>query len=137
MFSSRSKNAITVLVYLSEQDLEQYISLKEISGVNGISIKYLEQIMPKLIKANYVEAKMGKFGGYRLKTKPEKISVWDILNLYEEDVFPVSELKNNEEQKLGKSLKMWEEFFIKEKEYFTSFTIKDLSNEDYILDFVI
>ena len=137
MFSSRCKNAITVLIYLSERNSENYISLKEINDFSEVSIKYLEQIMPKLIKAKYVEAKLGKTGGYRLKTEPDKIIIWDLLNLYEEDVYPVSELENNEKYKLGKTLKMREEFYNIEKAYFYSLTIKDLIEQDYILDYVI
>ncbi|MBP5694675.1 MAG: Rrf2 family transcriptional regulator [Bacilli bacterium] len=137
MFSSRCKNAITVLIYLSERNSENYISLKEINDFSEVSIKYLEQIMPKLIKAKYVEAKLGKSGGYRLKTEPDKIIIWDLLNLYEEDVYPVSELENNEKYKLGKTLKMREEFYNIEKAYFYSLTIKDLIEQDYILDYVI
>lgn len=137
MFSSRSKNAIIVLIYLSERDSKEYISLKEISEYSSISVKYLEQIMPKLIKANYVEAKLGKLGGYRIKSHPEDILIWDILNLFEEEVYPVKELNNGDKNKLGKSLNMWEEFYEKEKEFFSNKTIKDLLNYDYNFDYII
>ena len=138
MISSRSKNALKVLIYLSEKNKEEYISLKEISDFNNISLKYLEQIMPKLTKAKFVDAKLGKSGGYRLLKNASDIKVWDIFFLYDEDVYVVNELKENDSKvNLGKTMKMWEEFFKKEKEYFSNISIKDLSEEEYVLDFVI
>jgi len=138
MISSRSKNALKVLIYLFEKKNEEFISLKEISDFNDISLKYLEQIMPKLTKAKLVDAKLGKSGGYRLLKDGLDIKVWDIFLLYDEDIYLVSELKNeNEKQNLGKTMKMWEEFFQKEKEYFSNISISDLSEEEYVLDFVI
>lgn len=138
MISSKAKNAIKVLVYLTEKRSSDFISLKDISDNNDISLKYLEQIMPKLTKAKYVGAKLGKSGGYRLNKDPQDIKIWDLLLLYEEDIYIVSELKNeNENSSYNKTLKMWKDFYLKEKEYFSNISISDLSQNEYVLDFVI
>ncbi len=137
MFSSRSKNAIKVLLYLYENQNKGLVPLKNIALDEDLSLKYLEHLMPVLIDNDYVSVKRGKDGGYQLKKDGEQINIWDILNLFEVDLYPVSELSHHQEDKLGKTLEMWQNFYQLEKDYFVKITLKEISEKEYVLDFVI
>ena len=137
MFSTRSKNALKILIYLTEENKGDFIPLKDIADKENISLKYIEQIMPTLVTNGFVLAKHGKQGGYKLNKDPSYINVWQILSIYENDLAPVSELSDNNVANLGKTLEMFKDFYRLEKNYFSSITIYDLSKKEYVLDFVI
>lgn len=55
--------------------------MKEVAERQGISLKYLERIIPVLSKNGFVEGVHGKGGGYRLLKLPEDYRIGDILRL--------------------------------------------------------
>lgn len=81
--STKSRYGTRLMLDLAEQNSERYVQLKEISERQGISLKYLEQIMIPLKKARLVESSRGASGGYRLARPADKISVDEIVNTLE------------------------------------------------------
>jgi Rrf2 family protein len=65
------------------------ISLKSISGRQGISEHYLEQLFSGLRKNGLVKSVRGAQGGYVLGREPEKIYVGDIIRVLEGPIAPV------------------------------------------------
>ena len=65
-------------------------SLKDIARRQGISDKYLEQIISVLNKAKYVKSIRGAQGGYILTKKPEEYTIGMILRLTEGSLAPVA-----------------------------------------------
>ena len=61
------------------------IKIKDISRRQGISVKYLEQIITILNKGGYVKIERGPQGGYRLAAKPGEITAGMIFRLMEGD----------------------------------------------------
>ena len=53
-----------VLIDLAEHNSENYTPMKEIAARQGLSQKYLEQIMPVLIKNKIVDGMSGKGAGF-------------------------------------------------------------------------
>jgi Rrf2 family transcriptional regulator, iron-sulfur cluster assembly transcription factor len=53
--------------------------IKDISARQGISARYLEQILNKFKKAGIILSVRGPFGGYLLAKKPEDITIGDII----------------------------------------------------------
>ena len=90
MISTKGRYALRVMIDLAESGLEEYVPLKEIADREGISRKYLENIMTVLSKAGLVDAIHGKGGGYRLNRRPEEYTLAEILNLTEGTLAPVS-----------------------------------------------
>jgi Rrf2 family protein len=79
---------------LALHDTGEYISLKDISGRQEITVKYLEQIMTVLTKAGYVRSQRGNNGGYRLARDPSEYKVGDILRVMEGSLEPVACLED-------------------------------------------
>ena len=135
MFSSKSQNASKILIYLAENPTKR-VPLKEIAEEKGLSLKYLEQIIPALLDNRYLDAKQGKAGGYVLRKDPKDINVWEILLLYEKDIYPIEEINANPNE-LGKTREMFINFYELEKDYFLKISIADLTKAEYVLDYVI
>ena len=71
--STKGRYALRLMVDLGINGGEdKYISLKDISARQNISIKYLEQIVTPLHRAGLVRSIRGAQGGYRLSRSPEK-----------------------------------------------------------------
>lgn len=62
---------------------QEAIILKNVSEQEGISIRYLEQIIIPLKIAKLVKSIRGAGGGYTLARKPSEIKVCDILHALE------------------------------------------------------
>jgi len=55
------------------------ISISTISNEQGISGKYLEQVISPLRRAGLVTSQKGVKGGYTLARKPEEITLWHVI----------------------------------------------------------
>ena len=90
MISTRGRYALRVMIDLAEQGGSGYIPMKDIAERQGLSLKYLERILPVLTKNGIVEGVQGKGGGYRLCRSPEEYTAGEILRLTEGSLAPVS-----------------------------------------------
>ena len=63
--STKGRYAIRMMIDLAQHDNGDYISLKDVSGREGITVKYLEQIVIPLSRAGYLRSQRGNNGGYR------------------------------------------------------------------------
>ena len=67
---------------------DQCTKISQVAARQGISDKYLEQIVSLLHKAGYVRSIRGAQGGYMLTRKPEEYTVGMILRATEGDLAP-------------------------------------------------
>lgn len=88
--STKGRYALRIMIDLAEHNTGEYIPLKDISARQGITIKYMEQIIPQLNKAGYLKSLRGNGGGYRLAKSPENYIVGDILRVMEGPLSPVA-----------------------------------------------
>ena len=79
--STRSRYGTRLMIDLAEHGLEKFVQLKDVARRQGISLKYLEQIVIPLKKANYLLSARGAGGGYKLSKPPEEITVGEIVAL--------------------------------------------------------
>ncbi len=87
--STRGRYALNIMIDLAMHDNGSFISLKDIANRQGISNKYLEQIIAMLNKEGYLKTARGNNGGYKLAKKPEEYSIGDILRATEGDLAPI------------------------------------------------
>ena len=83
MISTRGRYALRVMIDLAENAGDGFIPMKEAAARQGISLKYLEQIISALSKASIVKSVRGAQGGYMLAKDAKEISVGDILRTLE------------------------------------------------------
>lgn len=88
--STKGRYALRLMLDLATNDNGTPIRIKEVAQRQGISDKYLEQIISILNKAGYVKSVRGPQGGYTLKKKPEDYTVGMILRLTEGSLAPVA-----------------------------------------------
>ena len=67
MISTRGRYSLRVLTDLAAHREEGYLPMKDVANRQGISLGYLEKILPVLVKNGIVEGIQGKGGGYRLR----------------------------------------------------------------------
>lgn len=130
MVSTRGRYALRVMIDLAEHREDGYISMKSVAQRQDISLKYLEKILPLLVKEKMIEGVHGKGGGYRLTDAPENYRVGDILRLTEGDLAPVACLECNAEPCSRtaecKTRPMWNELNNLINRYLDGVTLSDL-----------
>lgn len=84
LVSSKGRYALRLMVYIAAfGEREGKISLREVAGREGISMKYLEQLVRPLMQAGLLKSVRGKGGGYVLGREPEEMTAGDILRAAE------------------------------------------------------
>lgn len=128
--STRGRYALRVLIDLAEHRDNGYIPMKEVASRQGVSLKYLEQIMPTLTKNGFVEGVQGKGGGYRLAKAPSECRIGDILRLTEGDLAPVACLECGAKtcERIGecRTYPMWKELHRLITDYFDGITLASI-----------
>ena len=119
------------MVDLALHENGDFIRLKEIAERQGITLKYMEQIMPLLTKAGYVRSYRGNNGGYRLARKPEEYTIGEILRVAEGSLAPIPCLEDQpnrcDRSKECITLPFWEGMWKVISEYADGVTLADLT----------
>lgn len=132
--STKGRYALRLMIDLANEGGESLVSLKDVANRQGISLKYLEQIVGLLSKANFVRSGRGPQGGYRLARLPEEYTVGDILRLTEGNLAPVSCLEDDENrcercEHCG-TLDFWSGLYATINQYIDRFTLADLAEAE-------
>ena len=129
MISTKGRYALSIMLDLAQHNDGSFVSLKDISDRQDISMKYLEAIIAKLSKGGLVDSARGKTGGYRLNRPDDKYTVGEILILTEKTLAPVSCVEcENRCPKEGSNLArpMWNELNEIIMDFLNSKTLADL-----------
>ena len=84
--TTKGRYAVTAMLDLALHQDQGTINLSDISGRQGISLSYLEQLFSKLRRQGLVASSRGPGGGYTLNKSVEKISVSDVINSVDKSV---------------------------------------------------
>lgn len=88
--STKGRYAVRVMLDIAENSTGECIKVKDIAKRQGLSEKYLEQIISVLNKAGFVKSVRGAQGGYKLTHEPMYYTVGMILRLTEGSLAPVA-----------------------------------------------
>jgi Rrf2 family transcriptional regulator, iron-sulfur cluster assembly transcription factor len=134
--STKSRYGLRAVFDMAYHSGKMPAQIKDISRRQNISPRYLEQIFQDLKKAGLLNSRRGPQGGYTLSRKPEEITVRDVIEAAEGEVFlvactsrakscsPKCEFDNQ-----CVTQKIWAEANERLNEYFGSLTIKDLCED--------
>ena len=141
--STKGRYALRMLVDLAEHIGSGYIPLKDISERQGISKKYLEQIIPVLNNGGILKAGRGAQGGYMLAKAPEQFTVAEILRLTEGSIAPVDCVDATpaacERSGFCATLPVWKGLARVIDEYLSGITLQDILDQqkqrgqDYVI----
>ena len=128
--STKGRYSIRMLLDLAEHRNDGFVSLKDISERQGISKKYLEQIVALLSHPDILRTNRGNKGGYMLAKDPDKYTVGQILRITEGGLFPVScladETNRCERSEFCKTLWVWNGLGNIINKYLDGITLKDI-----------
>lgn len=131
--STRGRYALRMLVDIAIHQTTGYVSIKSISERQGISNKYLEQIVPLLSKNGIIKTSRGNKGGYIINGKPENHTVGEILRATEGSIAPVAclEYESNECTHINEcaTLEIWEGLYKVITEYLDGINIQDIADK--------
>jgi len=133
--STKGRYAIRALIDLAEHRDQGKVPLKDIAERQGISLKYLETIMPILVKEGIVAGCHGKGGGYELLIPPSECMVGPILRMTEGTISPVSCLHDGKECDRAatcKTLPMWRKLDKMISDYLDTVSIQELMENKVI-----
>ena len=77
--STRGRYGTRLMLELAKHYGKGPVNITEISKTQGISVKYLEQIIIPLKKAKLITSVRGPKGGHTLTKAPDQIFLWEIL----------------------------------------------------------
>ena len=131
--SSKGRYALRMMIDLAENHTGKWITIREVSERQGISVKYLEQIVTGLTRAGLLRSVRGSQGGYMLKKPPEQYTIGEILRAIEGELTPVACLVDDvnqcERKETCKTFTFWQGLYHAINDYVDSVTLKDLANE--------
>ena len=136
--STKGRYALRLMIDLAVNNTGEFIPLKAIAAREGISDKYLEQIINILVHAGFVVSVRGANGGYKLTKKPEQYTAGEILRLTEGSLSPVACVDDAENQcmKRGKcaTILLWRDIYNAVNNVVDNVTLKDMAEQQKNFD---
>ncbi len=130
MISTKGRYALRLMIDVALYEANGYVSLKDSSKRENISIKYLEQVASLLTKSNLLLSYRGNNGGYKLSRNPRDYKVGDILKAAEGSLAPVAclQCENNfcDRKDTCTTLEFWQGFNEVINNYVDNTTLEDL-----------
>ncbi len=143
MISTKGRYALRVMIDLATYSSGEYITLKEISKREAVSVKYLEQVISLLNRAGFLQSLRGNNGGYRLAKSASSITTGDILRAAEGSLAPVAlkeEPIGSERAATVSTIDFWKGYDKAISDYVDNITLQDLvdhnqelAGNDYII----
>ena len=146
MVSTKGRYALRMMIDIAENSdnkisIKNMIPIKDISERQGISDKYLEQIVTNLTRAGLLRSGRGSGGGYMLTKTPGQYTVGEILRAIEGKMVPVAcledEINQCERSSYCKTLGFWKGLSKVIDDYVDSVTLQDFLNENAARDDII
>ncbi len=87
--SAKEQYGVRAMAELAQQYGAGPIPLSDIAQAQGMSIDYLEQVIPALRDAGLLNSTRGAKGGYELTRPPDQITVGEVLRALSGEILPV------------------------------------------------
>lgn len=140
--STKGRYALRMLLDLAAHENSGFIALKDIAQRQGVSKKYLEQIVPIVNQSGILQTNRGFQGGYKLAGSPDQYTIGMILRLTEGSLSPVPCLDQTpiacERSNECPTLPIWQGLNKVINDYLDSITLQDILDrqhgaDDYVI----
>lgn len=133
--STKGRYALRIMLDLALHNSGELVPLKDIAKRQGMTVKYMEQIIAPLVKGGFVFSLRGSNGGYRLSRKPSEYTCGDILRCLEGPLAPTACLEvegtvNCPRADICATLPFWKGLNKVINDYVDSVTLEDLVNQE-------
>jgi Rrf2 family protein len=122
-----------MLLDLAEHKNNGFVALKDIAERQGISKKYLEQIVTLFNHTDYLRTNRGYQGGYMLAKEPSLYTVGEILRITEGGLSPVACMEDDpnkcERSSRCKTLPIWRGLDKVMSEYLDGITLQNIVDD--------
>lgn len=86
--TTHSEYGLLALLYICRSRGKEYIPMSEIAEAQDLPIKYMEHLMQAMCRAGYLTSSRGKYGGYVLNRPADKITIAEIIRLFDGPLAP-------------------------------------------------
>ncbi|MFA6423386.1 MAG: Rrf2 family transcriptional regulator [Patescibacteria group bacterium] len=86
--SKFAQYSLLLIAYLAKNYSLKYISLNDIAREHNISFAFLKQVALNLKKHDLIDSMEGINGGYKLKNKPSKTTLDQVIKAIQEEKTP-------------------------------------------------
>lgn len=131
-FNTKTRYGIRTMMEIALHESNKGVLQKDISKNQGISFKYLDQIIASLKAAGLITNHKGKKSGYILARPAGEITIYDIHKAFEPEITIVdclSEMIDCTSQNYCAPKDLWEGLNNKIIEYLKSYTLKTLAQK--------
>ncbi len=90
MISKKTKSAVNTAALIASRGKNHPVTTHDFSSLLGLSISYTERIVSSLKSHGLVRSFLGPGGGYQIVGDLSKITVWDVIKLFERPLAPNS-----------------------------------------------
>jgi Rrf2 family protein len=87
--SAKEQYGLRAMAELAKAYGQGPVPLSEIAHTQGVSLYYLEQVVPVLRDAGLLNSTRGAKGGYELTRPPDQITVGEVLRALDGAILPV------------------------------------------------
>lgn len=84
--STKTRYGMRFMIDLAERYGEGCVPMKEVAERQGISKKYLEQVVSPLVDAGLLKVSRGQKGGFQLARSPQEITLADVVSASEDGI---------------------------------------------------
>ncbi len=84
--STRTRYGMRFMIDLAERYNSGCIAMKDVAERQGISKKYLEQVVSPLAQAGLLDVTRGQRGGFRLARPPHEITLAEVVDASERGI---------------------------------------------------
>ena len=129
--TSKGRYAVTAMLDLALHSSQDPVALSDISGRQGISLSYLEQLFSKLKHRNLVKSIRGPGGGYMLNQQMADISVASVIEAVDESIDSTrcSEKGNCHDGQVCLTHHLWLDLSKNISDFLNSVSLLDLINK--------
>ncbi len=127
--ATKTRYALRVMIDVAAHDEEGCVPLKDVAERQGISKKYLEQVVSPLVSQSLLKVTRGHKGGYQLTRKPKEITCAQIVSATENGLELLDCLSGEvvcEREGICASKNIWGGLERTMTEYLESITLQDI-----------
>lgn len=84
MILKKTVKALDIAVFITSGAVVEPVTTEEIANGLSLSSSYTESILKELREAGLIRAHRGPGGGYQIRGNPEDITLWDVVQHFEE-----------------------------------------------------